>query len=48
MATQLVRNIAPFINDEFMVTSPWWEERINPITGEVEIHKRTRHSYIWK
>ena len=36
---QQVRNIAPFINDVFTITSPWWNERINPITGEVEIHR---------
>lgn len=36
---QNVRNIAPFINDEFTITSPWWNERINPITGETEIHR---------
>lgn len=34
-----VRNIAPFINDRFTVTSKWWNERINPITGEPEIHR---------
>lgn len=34
-----VRNIAPFINDRFLVTSKWWNERINPITGETEIHR---------
>ena len=38
MATP-VRNIAPFINDIFTITSPWWNERINPVTGEVEIHR---------
>ena len=38
MATP-VRNIAPFINDVFTITSPWWNERINPITGKVEIHR---------
>lgn len=38
MATP-VRNIAPFINDEFTITSPWWDERINPVTGETEIHR---------
>lgn len=27
-----VRNIAPFINDRFVVTSKWWNERINPVT----------------
>lgn len=36
---QNVRNIAPFINDEFTITSPWWNERINPITGKIEIHR---------
>lgn len=36
---QQVRNIAPFINDEFTITSPWWNERINPITGKTEIHR---------
>jgi murein DD-endopeptidase MepM/ murein hydrolase activator NlpD len=40
MATvQPVRNIAPFINKEFVVTSPWWNERVNPVTGETEIHR---------
>lgn len=34
-----VRHIAPFINDVFYITSPWWNERINPITGQVEIHR---------
>lgn len=34
-----VRNIAPFINDTFYVTSHWWYERINPVTGELEIHR---------
>ncbi|MCQ2737292.1 MAG: M23 family metallopeptidase [archaeon] len=34
-----VRNIAPFINDEFVITSKWWNERINPVTGELEIHR---------
>ena len=38
MATP-VRNIAPFINDVFTITSPWWNERINPVTGQVEIHR---------
>ena len=36
---QNVRKIAPFIKDEFTITSPWWNERINPITGETEIHR---------
>ena len=39
MAVNNVRNIAPFINDEFVITSKWWNERINPITGETEIHR---------
>lgn len=38
MANQ-VRNIAPFINKEFTVTSPWWTERVNPVTGQTEIHR---------
>ena len=39
MAVQQVRNIAPFINDVFTITSKWWNERINPITHKVEIHR---------
>ena len=39
MADNIVRHIAPFINDRFLITSPWWNERINPITGETEIHR---------
>ena len=39
MAVQQVQNIAPFINDVFTITSKWWNERINPITGKVEIHR---------
>ena len=38
MATK-VRNIAPFINDVFTITSKWWNERINPVTGQTEIHR---------
>lgn len=38
MATP-VRNIAPFINDVFTITSHWWFERIDPITGELKIHR---------
>lgn len=34
-----VRNIAPFIDKEFQVTSEWWKERVNPVTGETEIHR---------
>lgn len=36
---QQVRNIAPFINDVFTITSHWWYERIDPITGELKIHR---------
>lgn len=39
MADNIVRNIAPFINDRFLITSPWWTERINPVTGEPQIHR---------
>ena len=39
MAVQQVRKIAPFINDVFTITSKWWNERINPITHKVEIHR---------
>lgn len=39
MAVQNVRNIAPFINIVFTVTSQWWTVRTNPVTGEVEIHR---------
>lgn len=39
MADLKVRNIAPFINDRFTITSPWWNERVNPITGKTEIHR---------
>ena len=38
MANQ-VRNIAPFINKEFTITSKWWTERVNPVTGQTEIHR---------
>lgn len=38
MATP-VGNIAPFINDAFTITSHWWYERIDPITGELKIHR---------
>ena len=34
-----VRNIAPFINDVFSISSKWWYERVDPITGEVKIHR---------
>ena len=39
MAVQQVRKIAPFINDSFRITSHWWYERIDPITGELKIHR---------
>lgn len=39
MAVQEVRNIAPFINVVFTITSKWWTERVNPVTGETEIHR---------
>lgn len=39
MADNIVRHIAPFINKRFLITSPWWNERINPVTGETEIHR---------
>lgn len=39
MAVQNVRHIAPFINDVFVITSKWWDERINPVTGLLEIHR---------
>ena len=39
MAIQEVRNIAPFIEVVFTVTSKWWTERVNPVTGVTEIHR---------
>lgn len=39
MAVNQVRNIAPFINDVFTITSYWWKERVNPISGLTEIHR---------
>ena len=39
MAVEQVRNIAPFINEVFTITSKWWTERVNPVTGETEIHR---------
>ena len=39
MGDNKVRHIAPFINDRFLITSPWWAERINPITGQTESHR---------
>ena len=31
--------IAPFINVTFYITSKWWDVRVNPVTGETEIHR---------
>lgn len=40
MAVQKVKNIAPFINDTFSITSHWWYERIDPVDGStVQIHR---------
>ena len=39
MAVEQVRNIAPFINEVFTITSKWWTERVNPVTGQTEIHR---------
>ena len=39
MADNIVRHIAPFINDRFLITSPWWTVRVDPITGETRIHR---------
>lgn len=39
MAIQKVKNIAPFINVVFTVSSEWWTVRTNPVTGEEEIHR---------
>ena len=38
MADNQVRNIAPFINVRFLITSPWWQPRYNPVTGKYEYH----------
>lgn len=38
MADNQVRNIAPFINVRFLITSPWWQPRYNPVTGNYEYH----------
>lgn len=32
-------NIAPFINVTFYITSKWWNVRVNPVTGQTEIHR---------
>lgn len=39
MAVNKVGKIAPFINDVFTITSHWWFERIDPIDGELKIHR---------
>lgn len=39
MAVNQVRNYAPFINKVFTITSKWWTERVNPVTGKTEIHR---------
>lgn len=39
MTDNVVRHIAPFINDRFLITYTWWERRVNPVTGVVEYHK---------
>lgn len=39
MSDNIVRNIAPFIKVRFLITSKWWNERVNPITGKTEIHR---------
>ena len=36
---QNVGHIAPFINVVFYITEEWWKQRINPVTGQVEIHR---------
>lgn len=32
-----VRNVAPFINDRFLITSPWWSERWGTIHRGLDI-----------
>lgn len=39
MGVQKVKNIAPFINNIFTITSHWWYERIDPIDGTLKIHR---------
>lgn len=41
MATQNVRNIAPFINVTFYITSPWWTERWGTIHRGLDIATST-------
>lgn len=35
----IVRYIAPFINDRFLITDKWWTVRDDPITGQTKIHR---------
>ena len=37
MIDNIVRNIAPFINDRFLITSPWWTERNGTIHRGLDI-----------
>lgn len=37
MNDNIVRNIAPFINDGFVITSPWWTERDGTIHRGLDI-----------
>lgn len=34
-----VRNVAPFIDDVFSISSEWWKVREDPITHEITIHR---------
>lgn len=34
-----VRNVAPFVNDVFSISSEWWKVREDPITHEIKIHR---------
>ena len=34
-----VRNVAPFIDDVFSISSEWWKVREDPITHETTIHR---------
>lgn len=39
MADNVVRNVAPFINDRFLITSRWWKWRVNPVTHVTQLHR---------
>lgn len=40
MADNIVRNIAPFINDRFLITSKWWNYRDDPLNpGTTKLHR---------